>query len=72
MRVYILGLGGGKKNSLAQMHNKKMGNTAEAHLQYTSTQIFRDGKEKKRKRKHKPNNSNFTFSTAGQIKDDTF
>lgn len=71
MRVYILGLGGGKKNSLAQMHNKKMGNTAEAHLQYTSTQIFRDG-EKKRKRKHKPNNSNFTFFTAGQIKDDTF
>lgn len=48
MRVYILGLGGGKKNSLAQMHNKKMGNTAEAHLQYTSTQIFRDGKEKKK------------------------
>lgn len=50
MRVYILGLGGGKKHSLAQMHNKKMGNTAEAHLQYTSTQIFRDGEKKKKKK----------------------
>lgn len=61
MRVYILGLGGGKKNSLAQMHNKKMGNTAEAHLQYTSTQIFRDGKGKKKKKKTQAEQFEFHF-----------